>query len=212
MDIIKMKRILCFGDSNTFGYNAKDASRLGTDQRWSGILKNILKDKYEVIEEGFQNRTGFVDNPECIEMSGLKYFPKIMEKLGKIDILIFALGTNDLQLYYDVKEQDIYDGFNFYIEILKKNNSNAKVLIIAPVLLNEDIIKGNFSFQFNIDSIEKSAKFIKIFKTFAQENNYEFLDINQYTRPEITDGLHYDADAHLIIAQKIFNIIDKIGE
>ncbi len=207
-----MKKILCYGDSNTFGYNAKDASRFSSEQRWSGILKNTLKYKFEVIEEGFPNRTGFVDNPECIEMSGLKHFPKLMENLGKIDILIFALGTNDLQLYYDVKEQDIYDGFNFYIEILKKNNSNAKVLIIAPVLLNEDIIKGNFSFQFNRASIEKSAKFIEIFKNYAQENNYEFLDINQYTRPEITDGLHYDTDAHLIIAQKITEIINRIGE
>ena len=40
-----MKKILCYGDSNTFGFNPTDLTRYNEDQRWSGILKNKLADK-----------------------------------------------------------------------------------------------------------------------------------------------------------------------
>ena len=38
-----MKTILCFGDSNTYGYIAgTDHQRFATDKRWTGILVNKL--------------------------------------------------------------------------------------------------------------------------------------------------------------------------
>ena len=37
-----MKKILCYGDSNTFGYNPYDASRYNEHTRWTAILQNIL--------------------------------------------------------------------------------------------------------------------------------------------------------------------------
>ena len=37
-----MKRIVCFGDSNTFGHNPLDGSRLPRDQRWTGILSDLF--------------------------------------------------------------------------------------------------------------------------------------------------------------------------
>jgi lysophospholipase L1-like esterase len=35
-------KILCYGDSNTWGYNPKDSSRFDESKRWTGILKKIL--------------------------------------------------------------------------------------------------------------------------------------------------------------------------
>ena len=34
-----MKKILCYGDSNTFGYNPYDASRYNEHTRWTAILQ-----------------------------------------------------------------------------------------------------------------------------------------------------------------------------
>ena len=50
-----MKRILCFGDSNTYGHSPKDASRLS--KRWTKITENLLGEDYEIIEEGLCGRT-----------------------------------------------------------------------------------------------------------------------------------------------------------
>lgn len=59
-----MKKIVCYGDSNTFGYNPKDGSRYNENTRWASVLQNILGNEYEVINEGMCNRTRFVNNPD----------------------------------------------------------------------------------------------------------------------------------------------------
>ena len=41
--------ILCFGDSNTHGYNPKDTTRFEKNIRWTGILQNLLGEKDYVI-------------------------------------------------------------------------------------------------------------------------------------------------------------------
>ena len=33
-----MKKIICYGDSNTFGYNPKDGSRFDENIRWTSDL------------------------------------------------------------------------------------------------------------------------------------------------------------------------------
>lgn len=47
-----MKKILCFGDSNTFGFNPENGKRFDEQTRWAGKLKIALKNKFEVIEKG----------------------------------------------------------------------------------------------------------------------------------------------------------------
>ena len=65
-----MKKILCFGDSNTFGFNPETGARFDKNSRWSGILASLLFPEYEIIEEGMNNRTGFFKNPEGLKQSG----------------------------------------------------------------------------------------------------------------------------------------------
>ena len=59
-----MVEIVCFGDSNTFGFNPKNGKRYDENTRWSGILKRKLKDKFNVIEAGCNNRTCYSINKE----------------------------------------------------------------------------------------------------------------------------------------------------
>ena len=53
-----MKKIICYGDSNTFGYNPKDGSRFDENIRWTSLLQKNLGVEYEVINEGMCDRTG----------------------------------------------------------------------------------------------------------------------------------------------------------
>ena len=49
-----MKQILCYGDSNTYGFNPKSGSRFADDKRWTSLLATQLKGKCEIIEEGLK--------------------------------------------------------------------------------------------------------------------------------------------------------------
>ena len=52
-----MKQILCFGDSNTWGYDAITDGRFPDEVRWTGKLQEKLGAEYTVIEEGLCGRT-----------------------------------------------------------------------------------------------------------------------------------------------------------
>ncbi|WP_340004764.1 hypothetical protein MHH52_23800 [Paenibacillus sp. FSL K6-0276] len=59
-----MKRtIVCFGDSNTWGYDAETDQRFNDEIRWTGLLHTELDDAYHVIEEGLPGRTSVSEDP-----------------------------------------------------------------------------------------------------------------------------------------------------
>ena len=51
------KTVICFGDSNTFGYIPDGSGRFSSQERWPGRLQELLGDEYLVAEEGVCGRT-----------------------------------------------------------------------------------------------------------------------------------------------------------
>ena len=58
-----MKTVLCYGDSNTYGYNPVNGLRYPQDVRWPGKLQSLLGNGYQIIEEGCNGRTTVFDDP-----------------------------------------------------------------------------------------------------------------------------------------------------
>lgn len=200
-----MKKIVCYGDSNTFGYNTLDSSRFDENTRWTSILQQALADNYEVINEGVCDRTGFVYNPKGILFSAQKHFPEVIAKSENIDLLILWIGTNDLQFQYDISIDLVEKGLEYLIKLAQ---TKAKIIIIIPpVILNEKVLEGFFNFQFDETSIIKSKKIGKIFKQIADANTCSYFDINEFTAPSDVDGLHYDENSHKLIAEKLTEFI-----
>ncbi len=202
-----MKTILCFGDSNTYGYNPFDGSRYDENSRWSGILKNKLAENYEIIEEGLNNRTGFVDNKDGFFHSSQRCFSKIINSYKDIDILILAIGTNDLQFLYDINFKTIERGLETLVNIAKEKCK--QIIIIPPVILNESVLKGSFSHQFDITSIEKSKKVSRIYKKISNVYQCKYFDFNKIAAPSDIDGLHYTKESHEKIAEGLIEFILK---
>ena len=199
--VINMKKILCYGDSNTYGFNPSDFGRYAENERWSGIIKQSLLLEYEVIEAGMNNRTGFVDNPAGIEYSAQKHFPILIEPYDRIDIIILAVGTNDLQFLFDLELKDVKAGLENLISIAKTKTD--KIILIPSVILDKRILNGFFKSQFDETSIEKSLKMGEIYRAVAKETGCKVFDINEFAKPSDTDGLHYSKDSHKIIADTL---------
>ena len=59
-----MQQVLCFGDSNTWGYNPENGERFPWGIRWTSILQQKLADKeIRIIEEGLCGRTTVFEDP-----------------------------------------------------------------------------------------------------------------------------------------------------
>lgn len=203
-----MKKILIFGDSNTFGYIPGTGKRFDESIRWAGIVKEKLKNSSNVIEDGVCDRTAFVENKKGEKFSSIKYLPKLLKQINFLDLIIFAIGTNDLQFQYNINEEEIEKGLKTLINISKSYTKD--IIFILPVILNEDVLQGNFSFQFDKESIEKSKNIKNIFKNVLKNDfniNIKIFDANNFTNPSNIDGLHYDENSHKIIAERLLDFI-----
>ena len=198
-------KILSFGDSNTFGYNPNNGSRYNENSRWTGILKNLCKNNYEIIEAGCNNRTAFSNNPDGIQFTGYMILPEYLKEI--YDIIILAIGINDLQKFYNPTLEEFETGIENIIKKIRENNPNCNIIILSPSHITENILNSNFRFMFNQTSIEKSKQITSIYKKIANEYNCKFLDLNKIVTTSKIDGLHYDIEEHKKIAQSIITLL-----
>ena len=95
-----MKQILCFGDSNTYGYKPDKSGRFSWGVRWTSILAEKFGRDVNVIEEGLCGRTTIFDDVFRAGRNGSESFPAILESHTPLDLIIIMLGTNDCKTVY----------------------------------------------------------------------------------------------------------------
>ena len=112
-----MKRILCFGDSNTWGLIPGTDKRFADGVRWTSIIRNDLEQSgYEIIEEGLCGRTTVFEDPDRIGRAGDKLLPVFLESHAPLDMVIIMLGTNDCKPVYNADAETIAHGAERLIE------------------------------------------------------------------------------------------------
>ncbi len=92
-----MRRILCYGDSNTWGYDAAADDRFPEEVRWTGVLQQLLGEGFRVIEEGQPGRTTVWDDPIEEHRNGKTALYSVLESQSPVDLVVLMLGTNDLK-------------------------------------------------------------------------------------------------------------------
>lgn len=205
-----MKKILCYGDSNTFGFIPETCRRYEKNERWSGILSELLGDNFQIVEEGMNNRTGFFKNPEGLKQSGGEYLSIFLQNHKNVDICILALGTNDAQFFYNLEKESTEIGMQRLIDSIYEVNKNTKIIIVPPVKITENILHSGFRMMFDQTSIDRIKIVYPIFKKVADKNNCLYFDFNEIVQPSQTDGIHYTKESHKIIAEKLAKFIQQI--
>lgn len=202
-----MAEIVCFGDSNTFGFNPRNGKRYDENTRWSGILKNKLKQNYKVVESGCNNRTCYSINPDSDELTGFKALPKCIK--STTEYLILAVGLNDLQKFYSSTDEEIKNGLVNLINIAKNISPKIEIIILAPSRINDNILNSYFAMLFNKEAIEKSIKMSQLYIEVANKENCKYINLDNFVKTSAIDGLHYLEEEHKQIANLIINTCFK---
>ncbi|MEG2520763.1 MAG: SGNH/GDSL hydrolase family protein [Christensenellaceae bacterium] len=203
-----MKTILCYGDSNTYGYNPSTSKRYARNLRWTGILQQELGQDYDVVEEGLNGRTTVYDDPISDERNGKRQLMTCLHTHAPLDLVILMLGTNDLKTCFGQTAYDIAAGANYLVELVlsldeEKWGSVPQVLLISPVLLNKKL-PPDFEAMFGTaDLSEKCAKLTELYREIAQQHDILFLAAGDYAEVSCEDGLHMTAENHQKLAQAI---------
>ena len=77
-----MYEVLCFGDSNTWGYDPVSKQRFPNGVRWTGVLQAELGPGFRVIEEGLNGRTTVWEDPVEGDKMGKRHLMPCLESLS----------------------------------------------------------------------------------------------------------------------------------
>ncbi|MCP4140424.1 MAG: SGNH/GDSL hydrolase family protein [Chloroflexi bacterium] len=192
-----MKRILCYGDSNTWGYDPVTQDRFDDKTRWTRILSKTLGDNYEIIEEGLNGRTTVWDDPIEGYKNGHDYLIPCLESHRPLDLIIIMLGTNDLKKRFSLSAADIAQGAGVLVRAAQgslagRQEESPPVLLLAPP---PTAPLTDFAEMFE-GADEKSQKFSARYKLIAKELGCAFMDTASVIVSSPLDGIHFEASEH----------------
>ena len=204
-----MRTVLCFGDSNTWGYDATDDTRFPRDVRWPGRLQAVLGDEWYVVEEGLNGRTATLDSPVAPGKNGLTYLGPCLDSHAPIDVVLIALGTNDLAERYGLTAMDAARAAGWLAHVVSKSEagpggSAPLPVLVCPPRLGETTFDEDFA-----GAPAKSAVLPERFRAVAEDFGFELIDLGEVTRFSDLDGIHLDAAGHAAVAGLIEAFLRK---
>jgi lysophospholipase L1-like esterase len=192
-----MKTILCFGDSNTWGYNASTQARHPYEHRWTTWLAKELGSEYLVIPEGLNGRTTVMPDPfEGEYKSGKSMLLGILESHHPVDLVVLMLGTNDLKHRWGHSPWDIGRGIETLINTIQgcafgPDECAPKILVVSPAAT---CVAGTRFDEMFAGSDEKSPQLARFYRPVAELYGCAFLDAAQHIVSDPLDGIHLAAE------------------
>jgi len=192
-----VKTILCFGDSNTWGFDPATKERFNREMRWTGVLQQELGSQYYVIEEGCNGRTTVWSDPIEGYKNGQEYLIPCLVSHDPIDLVTLMLGTNDLKARFSLPAFDIAEGAGTLIDIVQKSNcgpqkGTPKILLMAPPPITK---LSEYAEMFEGAEV-KSRRFSGHYRRVAQQYGCDLLDTAEMIVSSDLDGIHLEVSEH----------------
>jgi lysophospholipase L1-like esterase len=197
----RMRTILCYGDSNTWGcvpFATDDPPRrFAPDVRWPGVLRRELGPAYWVVEEGLNGRTTVRDDELEPFRNGHDLLLAALQSHQPIDLVIVMLGTNDLKQRFGVGPREIAEGAGTLVELARASacgpeQGAPEVLLVCPApILEVDPDDDEFA-----GGAAKSQELAAEYARVAESRRCAFLDAGAHVSSSELDGVHLDEDSH----------------
>ncbi len=208
------KEILCFGDSNTWGYTPGTGVRYAPDVRWTGVMAQVLGENYHIIEDGLNGRTTSFDFPWSECRNGQSALPYALLSNKPLDLLILALGINDLTVVdsgFSAKSVAALIRKTRMLQAVPDSGTSVfpngeKILIAAPAPVHPD-----YDRMYAVPYYEDSCRLAEKYRIIAEENGVYYLNVGDYASASPIDCVHFSLESHkalgLAMAEKVKAIL-----
>lgn len=207
---MKKLRILCYGDSNTWGTIPDGTFRhCKLNKRYTYYLEKKLGKNTQVINEGMPSRTTNLDDYKEYKgnRNGSNFFITALITHEPLDYVVVFLGTNDLKNKFNRSVEEIILAIKTnYIDMIKKYSllglsKEPKIILITPPVIDDSVSK-----EYKGETI-KSLQFENAFKILARENNCDVIS-NKILRVG-KDGIHLTNASHIRLAEALEKVMRK---
>ena len=211
------RTVVCYGDSNTWGYTPGSGVRFDEKTRWTGRLQTLLGKEYRVAECGMNARTTSFDDPFRDYLNGRHGLVHCMVAAKPVDLLIISLGTNDLKygtVYRSAKGLDALLDVAVHANTYMPGRSpvyrdEPRILVISPIALHEELDRKFPGHEMN-GKLDDSRKFAAVYREVCQKWQVYFLDAAQTASASEIDCVHMDAVSHAALTEEVYHAVQKI--
>ena len=185
------RRILCLGDSNTYGYDPRNflGGRYGPEGRWPEILAR--KTGWQVFNCGENGRE--IPHSEAER----RYIDGLIRQHQPLDLLMILLGSNDVLRSYPVSARKAADRMAAYLDHLKETFPEQKLLLLSPgpvEVPEEELAQA-------IRDLEPA------YRALAAERGIPFASLGDWSLPLTYDGVHLSEAGHRALAENLLKLL-----
>ena len=190
------KRILCIGDSNTWGYDPRSyfGSQYPADVRWTGLLEQVGMQVFNCGENG-------------LSIPGKAYYP-VMEKLIQsrlpLDVVTVMLGSNDL--LEGAASEETAERMKRFLPCISRAAPDARIILISPPVLKEG------TWVQNQRLIEEASGLSALYREVAFRMGIAFAAAEDWGVELTFDGVHFSPAGHRAFAEGLLQVLKEEKE
>ena len=183
-------KIVCYGDSNTYGWDPSYFSNNHYAHPWPELMAEMTG--HDVVNCGEAGRV------VPFRKEYLEWFCRDVKSHAP-DLLVIMLGTNDLFYAEESTADAVAARMTEMIRCAVREDLAEKILLLScpHVLLMDSQVMQVLE--------EISERYCRI----AQQEGIGFADAFRWDIPLAYDGVHFTEDGHRMFAEKISSVITK---
>lgn len=173
-------KVLCFGDSNTYGFDPREIFADRYEKSWCDLLSE--KTGWEIINGGSNGRT---------LPGAVRWIDSYLKKFEGVTRVLILMGTNDI-LQGRPTERIVKD-MDAVLDHLKSTWPEVEAVLLSPppITLREE----------NLDA--QLAKVTAAYSRLAEKRRIFFLDTRSWGLPMAFDGVHLAETGHRVFAENL---------
>ncbi|MBQ9027594.1 MAG: hypothetical protein IJ110_02390 [Lachnospiraceae bacterium] len=205
-----MKKVLFYGDSNTYGYDPAGfmGGRYPRQQRWTGILAERLAGEWEIAADGMPGRM-IPGNAYSIEIA-----LDAVKADGPMDLFAVMLGTNDLLNQRHPYSPAVAARMQKLLDSAQESLT-AKILLIAPPQIRftdpsctDPFVRGDAAYANGCR--KESIRLAQHYRALAAGRGIFWADASSWDLGFSFDGVHLSEEGHETFAGEMAKILQKI--
>lgn len=213
-----MYRILCYGDSNTWGFIPISAKRYPAHVRWTGKLQALLGEEYQILEAGLSGRTTVWDDALAEYHNGKKMLLATLDSQSPIDAVILMLGTNDLKPRLCLNALEVSAGVEQLVQIIRAFRSEEQtapidIILICPPSIRESVDDTPSQWFFSAQhSAAVSQQLPPFYQDVAKRYGCAFVLADEICEVSKEDEIHFTAEGHARFAEGLAPVVRSVCE